>query len=57
MTAPVMVIAVQNPGLVMALQIVKIRPGVVISPVMTMMAATAKVAALMATLMAVVKTV
>ena len=45
MIALVMVTAVQNPGLVMALQIVKIRPGAVTSPVMTMMAATVVVVA------------
>ncbi len=57
MTAPVMVIAVQNPGLVMALQIVKIRPGAVTSPVMIMMAATVKVVVLLVALMVEVQTV
>jgi len=45
MIALVMVTAVQNPGLVMALQIVQIRPGAVTSHVMTMMAATVMVVA------------
>ena len=44
MTAPVMVIAVQSLGLVMALPIVKTRHMAVILPVMIMTVVTAKVA-------------
>jgi len=57
MIAPVMEIAVQNHGLVMALQIVKTRPGAVTSPVMIMMAATVMVVVLLVALMVEVQTV
>jgi len=48
MIVPVMAIAVQNHGLVMALKTVKIRHGAVTLPVMTMMVVTVMVALLMA---------